>query len=316
MQSQSAPAICVVGSINMDLVLLTPRMPGIGETITGSQFLQIAGGKGANQAVAAARQGAVVTMIGCVGADGFGATSLKGLQLDGIATGLIQVIPDCATGVAGIFVDDLGRNSIVLAPGANAKLTAAYVQSASATLCAAHLLVCQCETPMAAVQAAIGLAYEHGVKVVFNPAPACALPQGLLAQVDYLIVNETEAGQLSGTTVGDLTSAEQACQILLERGARCVLLTLGEHGVCLAQPNYFHHLPGIAVQARDTTAAGDTFVGAFATAIGAGLSVAAAATQAQFCAALTCTRLGAQSAIPQRSEVEQFKTSLQPGNSP
>lgn len=313
---QSAPKICVVGSINMDLVLVTPRMPAIGETITGSQFLKIAGGKGANQAVAAARQGAAVTMIACVGADDFGTDSLTGLQADGIDTAFIAVMSDCATGVAGIFVDALGHNSIVLAPGANARLTAQHVQAAHAVLSAAELLICQCETPMASVQAAIALAVKHGVKVVFNPAPACALPQGLLAQVDYLIVNETEAGQLSGTTVSDLISAKEASRILLELGARCVLLTLGAQGVCLTEANQFNHLPGLAVQARDTTAAGDTFVGAFATAIGAGLSVAAAVSEAQFCAALTCTRLGAQSSIPQRAEVAQFKTSLQPGNSP
>lgn len=310
----SAPTICVAGSINMDLVLLTPRMPGLGETITGSQFLQIAGGKGANQAVAAARQGAAVTLIGCVGADDFGTMSLKGLQTDGIDTALIAVIPECATGVAGIFVDDLGHNSIVIAPGANARLSVAQIQAAQATICAARLLICQCETPIESVQAAIALAFAHGVKVVFNPAPACALPQGLLAQVDYLIVNETEAGQLSGITVGDLTSAQQASEILVARGSRCVLLTLGAQGVCLAQHHYFHHLPGIPVQVRDTTAAGDTFVGAFATAIAAGLDMMAAAIEAQFCAALTCTRLGAQSSIPQRSEVEQFKTRLHQGN--
>ena len=312
----SSPSICVVGSINMDLVLLTPRMPAVGETITGSRFLQIAGGKGANQAVAAARQGASVTLIGCIGADDFGRTSLQGLKADGMETTRIAVITDCSTGVAGIFVDDLGHNSIVIAPGANASLSVAQIHAARATICAARLLICQCETPIASVQAAIALAFAHGVKVVFNPAPACDLPQDLLAQVDYLIVNETEAGQLSGITVADLASAQQASDILLARGARWVLLTLGAQGVCLAQANDFHHLPGIPVQACDTTAAGDTFVGAFAAAIGTGLSVTAAATEAQFCAALTCTRLGAQSSIPQRSEVEQFKTSHHQGNSP
>ena len=313
---QSAPSICVVGSINMDLVFITPRMPTIGETIIGSQFLKIAGGKGANQAVAAARQGAAVTFIGCVGADDFGTTSIRRLQEDGIDTTRVTVIPACATGVAGIFVDALGHNSIVLAPGANTQLTAQHVLAARAVLCAAQLLICQCETPMASVQAAIALAFEHGVKVVFNPAPACTLPDELLAQVDYLIVNETEAGQLSGIPVCDLASAQEASRRLLTLGARCVLLTLGAQGVCLAQQNQFDHLPGLTVQARDTTAAGDTFVGAFATAIGAGLSVTAAITEAQYCAALTCTKLGAQSSIPHRSEVEQFKTSLQQGNSP
>jgi ribokinase len=304
----TSPAICVVGSINMDLVFRTPRMPVVGETITGHEFVQIAGGKGANQAVAAARSGACTTLIACVGADAYGEQSLAGLKQDGIDTSQISIISDCATGVAGILVDDQGRNSIVIAPGANARLTPAHVLSK--VIQQAQLLICQCETPIETIQTAMQLAQQHGVKVVFNPAPAIALSNDIFKLVDYLIVNETEAGQLSGSIVTDIASAQVAARLLLARGGHCVLLTMGEHGVCVATQTEFHHIAALKVQAVDSTAAGDTFVGAFATAIGNGLTPLDAATQAQYSAALAVTKLGAQSSIPHRADVEKFKESL------
>jgi ribokinase len=303
------PAICVVGSINMDLVFRTPRMPAIGETISGHEFVQIAGGKGANQAVAAARSGAQTTMFACVGDDAYGQQSLAGLSQDGINTSHINIVPHCATGVAGIFVDDQGRNSIVIAPGANAKLQPDHLNAS--VIEQAQLLICQCESPVATIKAAMQIAHQHGVQVVFNPAPAIALPDDIFSLVSYLIVNETEAGQLSGAVVTDTASAKTASQLLLQRGIQCVLLTLGEQGVCVATQAEFHHIPGINVRVVDTTAAGDTFVGAFATAIGQGMNALDAATEAQYSAALTVTKLGAQSSIPHRIEVEQFKSSLQ-----
>lgn len=301
-----SPNIVVVGSINMDLVFRTPRMPGVGETISGHEFVQIAGGKGANQAVAAARQGAVTTLIACVGNDFYGQQSLSGLQTDGIATNFISALNNVATGVAGIFVDDHGNNSIVIAPGANAQLTPAHIDKAREVICSADLLICQCETPLATVTKAIQLAFEHNVKVLFNPAPAIPLPDDLLAKVSYLTVNETEATQISGINVTDIPSAQLASARLLERGAACVLLTMGEHGVCVAEKNNNYHLPAIRVNVIDTTAAGDTFVGAFAFGIGRGLSVPDAVNEAQFSAALAVTKLGAQSSIPYRKEVVRF----------
>ncbi len=300
------PRICVVGSINMDLVFRTPRMPVAGETISGHEFLQIAGGKGANQAVAAARAGAAVSMIACIGDDSYGQQSLQGLQSDSINCDHIQTIPACATGVAGIFVDDQGRNSIVIAPGANAHVSPAQITVASQAISGAQLLICQCETPLDSVIYAIGLATQHGIIVVFNPAPALALSDELLAQVHYLIVNETEARQLSGIAVTNLATAQQASDHLRQRGASCVLLTMGEQGVMITDSNQSRHLAAIRVQAVDTTAAGDTFVGAFATALCQGLSPIDAAQRAQYAAALTVTRLGAQSSIPDRAAVEQF----------
>ncbi len=303
-----SPKITVVGSINMDLVFRTPRIPVTGETITGHQFVQIAGGKGANQAVAAARQGANTTMIACVGDDAYGQQSLHGLQADQIKTNHISIIADCATGVAGIMVDDRAQNIIVIAPGANAKLSPQHIEQARSAITEADLLICQCETPLDTVEAAIHLAHAHGVKVVFNPAPVIELPVGLLGKIDYLVVNETEAGQLSQIPVTDLRSAQSASSQLLSQGVRCVLLTMGEHGVCAteaAQPS--EHFPALKVKAIDTTAAGDTFVGAFAHAIGQGLALHAAIEEAQYCAALTVTKLGAQSSIPNRTELEHFK---------
>jgi len=305
---KSSPAICVVGSINMDLVFRTPRMPAIGETISGHQFVQIAGGKGANQAVAAARQGARITLIACVGDDAYGLQSLAGLKQDGIDTSYIATIPDCATGVAGILVDDQGNNSIVIAPGANAKLSPAHLESAA--IRNAQLLICQCETPVATIQAAMQIAHQHGVKVVFNPAPAIPLPDELFNLVSYLIVNETEAHQLSGLAVTDTNSAKTASQQLLSRGVQCVLVTLGDQGVCITTQHQFHHIAAVKVSVVDTTAAGDTFVGAFATAIGRGLNELEAATEAQYSAALTVTKLGAQSSIPHLDDVEKFKMTL------
>jgi ribokinase len=303
----STTGICVVGSINMDLVLRAPRMPGLGETITGHEFLQVAGGKGANQAVAAARQGAQVSMIACVGADPNGQQSLTGLQQDGIDISHISVIPDCASGVAGIFVDDAGNNSIVIAPGANARLTPSHIAAAETLIGQSRILICQCETPLETVQAAIQTAHRHGVKVVFNPAPARTLPDDLLSLVSHLVVNETEAGQLSNIPVSDIASASRAGKSLLERGVGCVVLTMGENGVCLCTADQVQHLPAHQVKAVDTTAAGDTFVGAFATALAGGASEVEAAMQAQWCAALSVTRLGAQSSIPYHDQVSAFQ---------
>ena len=304
--------ITIVGSVNMDLVFRTPRMPEVGETITGQQFLQIPGGKGGNQAVAAARQGAQVTLIARVGEDALGGQLLASLQADGVNTAHVASVPGVATGVAGILVDDAGQNSIVLASGANARLDVADIEAASAQIKAAQFLVCQLETPLASVERAIALAHAAGVAVIFNPTPILQLSDALLAQVTYLVVNEVEAGQLSGLAVHDLTSANRAAQLLLARGASCVLLTLGAQGVLLAQGNSLTLLPAFEVQVVDTTAAGDTFVGSLAVALaeqinaGQGRDVAAACRRAQAAAALSVTKIGAQSSIPRRQEVEAF----------
>jgi ribokinase len=305
------PSITVVGSVNMDLVFRTPRMPALGETLLGHEFRQIPGGKGANQAVAAARQGADVTFIGAVGADGFGEFSRHCLNAEGIKLTYLSTCPNVATGVAGILVEDSGNNSIVLAAGANACLSEADIDAASAAISTAQFLICQLETPLSTVSRAIAIARTHGVKVILNPAPAQALPDSLLQQVDYLVLNETEASQLSGVAVTDLDSAKTATQKLLQRGVATVLLTMGEHGALISTPDDCHFIPAIVVDVVDTTAAGDTFVGAFAVGLANGLSLLEASLEAQYTAALTVTQLGAQTSIPQRQQVLEFIASRQ-----
>jgi len=305
------PRITVVGSVNMDLVFRTPRMPALGETLHGHEFRQIPGGKGANQAVAAARQGAEVSFIGAVGNDGFGQFSQQCLSAEGIDINHLSTINGVATGVAGILVEDGGDNSIVLAAGANACLTPAHIDAARATIGAAKLLVCQLETPLATVEHAISVAQAQGVKVILNPAPAQALSQALLAQVDVLILNETEATLLSGITVKDTATAEQASLAMTAMGVNTVILTMGGHGALITEKSGSQFIPAIKVDVVDTTAAGDTFVGAFAVGIANGLSVLAASVEAQYTAALTVTKLGAQTSIPQRQDVIQFMTARQ-----
>ncbi len=300
------PQICVVGSVNMDLVFRTPRMPAVGETLHGHEFRQIPGGKGANQAVAAARQGADVRFIGAVGDDGFGDFSQQSLSTDGISLTHLSRIPGVATGVAGILVEDNGSNSIVLAAGANASLTPAHIDAAAADIRSAQILLCQLETPLNTVTQAIATARAAGVKVILNPAPAQDLSPELLAQVDYLILNETEAGQLSGIAVTDNASAQAASEKLLSMGVGQVLLTMGGHGAQITQAGLSQFIPAIRVDVVDTTAAGDTFVGAFAVGIANGLSLLEASQEAQYTAALTVTKLGAQTSIPQRAEVLAF----------
>ncbi len=303
------PHITVVGSVNMDLVFRTPRMPGVGETLHGHDFHQIPGGKGANQAVAAARLGAEVTFVGAIGNDGFGDFSRACLTTEKIKLTHLSTISGTATGVAGILVTDKGENSIVLAAGANACLTPAHIDAAKSAIESTQVLICQLETPLASVRRAIEIAHAKGVKVILNPAPAQALPDELISLVDYLIVNETEATQLSEIEVTDRASAERASKKLLLRGAYNVLLTMGEHGALITGQTESHFIEAIKVAVVDTTAAGDTFVGAFAVGIANGKSTLEASREAQYAAALTVTKLGAQTSIPKRQEVQAFMAS-------
>ena len=299
--------IAVVGSINMDLVVCTPRMPLPGETLTGSDFRTISGGKGANQAVAAARMGAQVSLIGCVGADAFGAEMRDRLAADGIDLDYVDIAQGAPTGVAVIQVDAGSQNCIVIAAGANALLTGQSIDRAAAAIEQAQLLICQLETPLPAVQRAIEIARRQGKRVLLNPAPAQALDPGLLKQVDYLIPNETEATLLTGVAVTDIPSAEVAAKQLRAQGAEVVLLTVGAKGVLVVDGTGTKLLPALSVRAVDSTAAGDTFVGSFAVGLAEGLPLAEAVMLGQRAAAISVTRFGAQSSIPYRAEVELFK---------
>jgi ribokinase len=294
----------VVGSLNMDLVLRVPRAPEAGETLTGHDFSVVPGGKGANQAVACARMGAKVTHIGRVGADAFGNALRQTMAADGIDIRHISTDGHAATGVATILVEDSGQNRIVLAPGANATLTPAHLDDARSCIEASSMVVLQLEIPLETVLHAIGMARRAGRPVLLNPAPARPLPDHLWASVDFLIPNESEAALLTGIAVSGPASAAEAAQILRARGVGHVLVTLGEQGVLIAGQDGTRHLPAQSVAAIDTTAAGDTFIGGFATGLLEGLSVDDAARLGQRAAALCVTRQGAQPSIPRRSECD------------
>lgn len=305
------PQIAVVGSVNMDMVFKTPRMPVPGETLMGHSFHQVHGGKGANQAVAAARIGAEVHFVANVGDDLNGQSCLQALVQDGIDVQHVRVMAGSATGVAGILLDDAGENCIVLTTGANALMSTADIDKAGNTIAEAKLLLCQLETPLATVMHAIACARRANVKVVLNPAPAQALADELLCQVDFLVVNETEAALLSGVAVVDVVTAERAAAALLARGAKVILLTLGALGMWVATPENAYFLAAFEVEVLDTTAAGDTFVGSFAVAMAEGRDVRAACMFAQSAAALAVTKLGAQTSIPYREAVERQLLQLQ-----
>ena len=298
--------IAVVGSLNMDLVVRAPHMPIPGETVIGSDFRTIPGGKGANQAVAAARLGAEVTMIGRVGDDDFGRAQLRNLGELAIDTTHVTVDPEAATGIALITLDASGQNSIVLAPGANMRLTKEDINAAQGAIIQSDVLVLQLESPLEVVTYAIDIAYAEGVKVILNPAPARPLPKETLARLDYLIPNESETALLTGIEVADINSAKEAAERLREEGVGTVILTLGARGAFLVSAEESVHVPGYSVEVVDTTAAGDAFVGGLAMALAQGQNLAKAVRYANAAGALAVTRLGAQPSLPTHQEVEEF----------
>jgi ribokinase len=298
--------IAVVGSLNMDLVVRAPHMPIPGETVIGSDFRTIPGGKGANQAVAAARLGAEVTMIGRVGDDDFGRAQLRNLGELCIDTTHVIVDPEAATGIALITLDASGQNSIVLAPGANMRLTKEDINAARGAVVQSDALVLQLESPLEVVMYAVDMAHAEGVKVILNPAPAQPLPDETLAKLDYLIPNESETALLTGIEVADLDSAKEAAERLRDEGVGTVILTLGARGAFLASAEEFVHVPGYEVEVVDTTAAGDAFVGGLAVALAQGQNLAEAVRYANAAGALAVTRLGAQPSLPARQEIEEL----------
>lgn len=296
--------VMVVGSLNMDLIVRTPRFPVGGETLAGHGFATAPGGKGANQAVAAARLGTTVAMVGCVGDDAHGAELRAGLLAEGIDCSAVATVQGVATGIATILVDDAGQNAIVIAAGGNAEMTAERLADHDALLQAADIVIAQLEVPMATVEATLVRGHELGRTVILNPAPAVGpLPAHWYGMVDYLIPNESEAALLTGLPVDSPETALQAAQRLLEAGARRVLITLGRQGVLYADAERHLHVPVTPVVAVDTTAAGDTFVGGFAAGLAEGISLEAAIAFGQQAAALAVTRPGAQPSIPYRHEL-------------
>lgn len=294
--------IVVVGSLNMDLVVRAPHHPHPGETILGGAFHTFPGGKGANQAVAAARLGARVTMIGRVGTDAFGAALIQTLEQDGVDTNQVLRDTTAATGVALITVDAAGQNTIVVASGANAHVTPDDVSAAEAAFTGAAVVLLQLECPLPAVARAVELAGHHGVPVVLNPAPAQPLDAALLSGVDYLIPNQTELALLSG--IEDPAATRAAVTRLRSAGVHRVIVTLGADGTLVVENSAETHLAAHPVSVVDTTAAGDAFVGAFAVALTEGRSTYEAAQWGNAAGALAVTRAGAQPALPLRFEVE------------
>ena len=301
-----ARSIVVVGSSNTDMIIRVPRIPRAGETLLGGEFLTAAGGKGANQAVGAARAGGKVAFIARVGRDAFGDQAIAGLLRDGIDVSRVFRDKLTPSGVALIFVAQDGENSIAVAGGANTKLSPSDVKKAAGVIRSAGLLVAQLETPLATVTAAVELAVKAGVPVILNPAPARPLPNSLLARISILTPNETEAELLTGIKVTDAAAAAKACSKLRSRGVGIVILTLGERGAFLADANGQRLVPGFKVKTVDSTAAGDIFNGALSVALAEGKAVFDAVRFANAAAALSVTRLGAQPSAPSRADIEKF----------
>ena len=292
------PRICVVGSCNLDLIVSTPRLPVVGETLTASDFRTCCGGKGANQAVMAARLGARVSMVGKVGRDLFGDRLLANFREQGIDTDHVLVDAGQPSGVATILVDAAANNCILVVPGANGALTPEEVRAAAGAITAADVLLCQLEVPPETTAAALRLARGAGVRTILNPAPAAALTDEMLSLADLCVPNETELRQLTG-----LASDEEGARSLLARGPGAVLVTLGERGVLIATRDGCELIPALVVQAIDPSGAGDAFVGSLAVFLAEGLTLPQAARRANAVAALSVTRPGTQPSFPMRAEL-------------
>jgi ribokinase len=305
-----SPTAVVVGSLNMDLVIRVPRVPGPGETLAGHGFAQAEGGKGANQAVAAARLGARVAMIGRVGADGFGAALRAALARDGIDTTHVSTDAGAPSGVAMILVEDGGENRIVLAPGANTAMAPAQIDAAWPLIAACRVLAVQLEIPMASVRHAVARGRRAGALVLLNPAPAVdGLPDDIWAGIDLLVPNETEAARLAGVDVCDPASAAAAARVLRARGVGQVIITLGAQGLLLADAAGEMHLPARPVAAVDTTAAGDSLIGGVIAGLCDGMSLLDAARFGLQAASITVARPGAQPSLPYKADLSAIETS-------
>ena len=298
--------IVVIGSSNTDMVVKVDHFPQPGETIIGEQFMTAAGGKGANQAVAVARLGGDVTFVCRLGDDVFGRQSLAQLQAEGMDTRHVKLTPGAASGVALIPVDKKGENTIIVASGANALLSAEDVREAESEIAAASFVLMQLETPVETLTFAAELAHKHHVKVVLNPAPfpKNALPDALLRNVDMIIPNETEAEYMTGQKVTDEASALSVVDKIHEMGVEEVIITVGKDGAYVSSaPGDLHLVPSFPVAAVDTVAAGDTFCGALCVALSKGYCLLDAVKIGNKAASIAVTRVGAQPSVPTANEV-------------
>ncbi|TKK65513.1 ribokinase [Ilyomonas limi] len=298
--------ILIIGSSNTDMVIKTDHLPVPGETILGGTFFMTPGGKGANQAVAAARLGGTVTLICKVGKDMFGNEAKALFKQEGINISHLLTDATLPSGIALIIVDKKAENCIAVASGANAALMWDDLQNIDALMEAATLILIQLEIPLATVHYIVTKAFSKGIPVMLNPAPACALSDELLQCISIITPNETEAEILTGIKVTDVTSAQQAANMLYSKGIPTVIITMGSNGALVLHDGIFHHVPAIAVQAVDTTAAGDVFNGALAVALSHGKAVHEAAAFACKAASISVTRLGAQASAPYIHEVENL----------
>jgi ribokinase len=300
--------ILVVGSSNTDLVIRVPAIPRPGETVMGREFQTFPGGKGANQAVAAARAGGNVLFIASVGDDAYGAEALKAYRLDNIYTEDIKICKGIPSGIAMITIADSGENAIAVAPGANAELTPGDLDEAEEAFDEADILLVQLEIPLETVRKAMEISRDLGTRVILNPAPATKLPGEILACTQLITPNETEAEQLTGIKVKAEKDAEKAAAVLHDRGIATVVITLGAAGAFVSDPStgISKIIPGYSVEAVDTTAAGDVFNGNLAVALAEGKGLEDAVRMAHAAAALSVMKLGAQSSIPRRKETNSF----------
>ncbi len=299
------PMIAVVGSINVDLTTFANRMPQAGETIFGESFHLGFGGKGANQAVAAQLCGARVSMIGRVGDDLFGPAALEALRSQGVDTERVQTIAGVSTGVAPIFVESSGQNRILVVKGANELVLPADVEAAAEVLRRADCIILQLEIPVETVAYTLHFARQAGISTILNPAPAQPLREDVLRGADYLIPNESEAAALTGAPVDSIEEAQAASEKLQRMGAQSVIITLGANGALFAGDGTTKHIAGFPVEARDTTGAGDAFIGSFACFLASGSAPEAAIRKANLYAALSTRKVGTQQSFVSREEFQR-----------
>lgn len=301
------PRIIVLGSSNTDMVIKADHLPGKGETIIGGNFFMYPGGKGANQAVAASRLGGRVTLISKIGTDLFGKATLKVFEEEGINTAFVFQDPDHASGIALITVDKDGDNCIVVASGANARLLPSDLLDATEAINELSLVLMQLESPLETVSYVAGCAFKKGARIILNPAPSVPLDDELLSKISILTPNLKEAEALSGLLITDLKTAGLAARKLAERGPATIIITMGNQGVQVYDKGVLTHIPVPEVIAVDSTAAGDVFNGALAVGLADGLSLLEAARFAVQAAAISVTKMGAQSSAPYKVEVEELQ---------
>jgi len=296
--------VTVVGSFMYDLVATAPRRPKTGETLIGDSFGMFLGGKGANQAIAASRAGAIVSMVGRLGNDLFGDQFLEKFSEEGINTDFVIQDTENGTGVGMPLIDASGDNSIVIIPQANMALSVENIDQAESSIADSDVLLLQCEVPMEANQRAAEIANKTDTLVILNPAPACEIPDALLSLVDIITPNESETEILTGMPTETDNQAIEAAHLLLSKGIETVILTLGSRGSFLLTKKIEKLIPAFSVEVVDTTAAGDAFCGALAASLAHGINIEKSVKIANAAGALAVTKLGAEPSLPSREEIQ------------